>query len=81
MCPLGVTTCMIVDIGYEEAVVVPVIHGIPLLKAWAAQPLASRQIHQNLAALLDKDNNKQLNLSSKTIEDIKGNFFWIILNF
>lgn len=76
MCPLGVATCLIVDIGYEEAVIVPVIHGIPLLKAWAAQPLGSRQIHQNLAELLDKDNDKQLNLSSKTIEDIKGIFFF-----
>ena len=43
---LGVETALILDVGYEEATLIPVFEGIPVLKAWQALPLASRAVHK-----------------------------------
>lgn len=43
---LAVETAMVVDVGYKEAVVVPVCHGLPIISAWQALPLGAEAIHR-----------------------------------
>lgn len=43
---LGTETALVLDVGYEEAVLIPIFEGIPVLKAWQALPLASRAVHE-----------------------------------
>lgn len=39
---LGINTGLVLDIGYQEAVLIPVYEGIPILKAWQALPLGAK---------------------------------------
>ncbi|KAK7580186.1 hypothetical protein V9T40_000815 [Parthenolecanium corni] len=41
---LGISTALVLDIGYQEAVAIPVYEGIPILKAWQALPLGSKAV-------------------------------------
>lgn len=43
---LATETALVVDVGYCEAVVIPVCHGLPILHAWQALPLGSHTIHK-----------------------------------
>lgn len=43
---LALETAMVVDIGYKEAVVIPVCHGLPIISAWQALPLGGEAIHR-----------------------------------
>ena len=51
---LGVQTALVVDVGYAEVTVVPVFEGVPVLKAWQAQPMASEAVHGAIRELLDE---------------------------
>ncbi|ELU12418.1 hypothetical protein CAPTEDRAFT_226238 [Capitella teleta] len=42
---LGVSTGLIMDVGYTETTVMPVFEGTAILKAWQALPLAGKAIH------------------------------------
>lgn len=44
--PLVIETALVLDVGYTEAVVIPVCHGLPILHAWQALPLGSHAIHK-----------------------------------
>lgn len=41
---LGVATGLVLDVGYQEAVLIPVYEGIPILKAWQALPLGGKTV-------------------------------------
>jgi actin-related protein 10 len=43
---LGVKDGLVLDVGYSEATLIPVYENVPILKAWQAQPLASKAIHE-----------------------------------
>ena len=43
---LAVDTAMVVDVGYKEAVVIPVGYGLPIVQAWQALPLGAEAIHR-----------------------------------
>lgn len=43
---LVVDTALVLDVGYTEAIVIPVCHGLPILHAWQALPLGSQGIHR-----------------------------------
>lgn len=43
---LVVDTALVLDVGYTEAVAIPVCHGLPVLHAWQALPLASQAVHR-----------------------------------
>lgn len=43
---LAIDTALVVDVGYTEAVVIPVCHGLPIIHAWQALPLASHAVHR-----------------------------------
>ena len=45
---LGITSALVIDVGYEEATLIPIYQNVPVLKAWQAQPLASKAIHRSL---------------------------------
>ncbi|XP_067682881.1 actin-related protein 10-like [Haliotis asinina] len=49
---LGTSTGMVMDIGYKEALVIPVYEGIPVLKAWQSIPFGGKAIHSQIEAQL-----------------------------
>lgn len=42
---LAVDTGLVLDVGYTEAVVIPICHGLPILHAWQALPIGSHAVH------------------------------------
>uniref|UniRef100_A0A1B6EDD0 Actin-related protein 10 n=1 Tax=Clastoptera arizonana TaxID=38151 RepID=A0A1B6EDD0_9HEMI len=80
---LGVNKGLVIDIGYEEALLIPVFEGVAVLKAWQAQLLGGAAIELNLRKLLieacakkekndlEKITNKIMGLPDSIIEDIK----------
>jgi actin-related protein 10 len=46
LCSLGVNTALILDVGYVEAVLIPVFEGVPVLHAWQAQPRAAQAVER-----------------------------------
>ncbi|KAG5873011.1 hypothetical protein JTB14_025408 [Gonioctena quinquepunctata] len=56
---LAVETAMVVDIGYKEAVVIPVCHGLPIIQAWQALPLGAEAVHNNLRNVLSSQNTEK----------------------
>ncbi|CAL8078690.1 unnamed protein product [Calicophoron daubneyi] len=49
---LGLSTGLVLDCGYREAVVIPVCEGYTLLNSWQAGQLGSEAIYRNLEDLL-----------------------------
>lgn len=43
---LGTETALVLDVGYQEATLIPVFEGVPILKAWQALPLAAQAVHK-----------------------------------
>lgn len=43
---LGTDTVLVLDVGYQEATLIPIYEGVPILKAWQALPLAAQIVHQ-----------------------------------
>lgn len=43
---LAVDTALVVDVGYKEAVAIPVGFGLPIVQAWQALPLGGEAIHR-----------------------------------
>lgn len=43
---LGIDTALVLDVGYQEATLIPVFEGIPILKAWQALPLGGQVVHE-----------------------------------
>eukprot|EP01104_Vermistella_antarctica_P016827 TRINITY_DN582_c0_g1_i4.p1 TRINITY_DN582_c0_g1~~TRINITY_DN582_c0_g1_i4.p1 ORF type:complete len:231 (-),score=21.97 TRINITY_DN582_c0_g1_i4:7-699(-) len=48
-------TALIVDVGYSQARVLPVVEGTCVTKAFQAVPLGARAMHNNLIALLRRE--------------------------
>lgn len=67
---LGVETALVLDVGYEEATLIPIFEGIPVLKGWQALPLGSRTVHDCIRREM-KDAIPDLELSEEIVEDIK----------
>uniref|UniRef100_A0A3F2YW34 Actin-related protein 10 n=1 Tax=Anopheles dirus TaxID=7168 RepID=A0A3F2YW34_9DIPT len=68
---LAVETALVVDIGYKEAVVVPVFCGVQALYAWEAQPLAAESVHAEIRRQLVACGVAEQLLTEATVEDIK----------
>lgn len=43
---LGIDTALVLDVGYTEAVAIPICYGLPILHAWQALPLAAHAVHR-----------------------------------
>ncbi|KAL2728529.1 actin-related protein 10 isoform X2 [Vespula squamosa] len=67
---LGTDTVLVLDVGYQEATLIPIYEGVPILKAWQALPLAAQIVHQNIKTYL-KDSVPDYDLTEEIIEDIK----------
>lgn len=52
---LGLSSALVLDCGYKEAVVLPVLEGYTLVNSWQAGPLGSRAVYKNLELLLLKN--------------------------
>uniref|UniRef100_A0A182SGX0 Actin-related protein 10 n=1 Tax=Anopheles maculatus TaxID=74869 RepID=A0A182SGX0_9DIPT len=68
---LAVETALVVDIGYKEAVVVPVFCGVQALYAAEAQPLAAESVHNEIRRQLVASGVDEKLLTETTVEDIK----------
>ena len=68
---LAVETALVVDIGYKEAIVVPVFCGVQALYAWEAQPLAAESVHNEIRRQLIESGVDEGLLTESTVEDIK----------
>ncbi|XP_058832596.1 actin-related protein 10 [Topomyia yanbarensis] len=68
---LAVDTALVVDIGYKEAVVVPVYSGVQAVFAWEAQPLAAEAVHEHIKGELILNGIDEQLLTDYVIEDIK----------
>lgn len=83
---LGISSALVIDVGYTETVVLPIFEKVPILSAWEAVPLGAQAIHRRLEAeLMEKGKVKGsvseekvlgvvLNepLSESVLEDIKA---------
>lgn len=67
---LGTDTVLVLDVGYQEATLIPIYEGIPILKAWQALPLGAQVVHKNIKTYLEKS-LPDYDLTEKIIEDIK----------
>ncbi|KAL1505272.1 hypothetical protein ABEB36_004871 [Hypothenemus hampei] len=68
---LAVDTALVVDVGYKEAVVIPVGFGLPIVQTWQALPLGGEAIHKNIQVLFNNTSTGAQNLSEEVLEDIK----------
>ncbi|KYN35225.1 Actin-related protein 10 [Trachymyrmex septentrionalis] len=66
---LGIDTALVLDVGYQEATLIPIFEGIPILKAWQALPLGGQIVHENLKKYFR--DTSDLELSENIVEDIK----------
>ncbi|EFN84875.1 actin-related protein 10 [Harpegnathos saltator] len=67
---LGIDTALVLDVGYQEATLIPIFEGIPILKAWQALPLGGQTVHDNIKRYFN-GTLAGLELSEKVLEDIK----------
>lgn len=44
LAPLAISSALVLDVGYTEAVTLPVCHGLPIIHGWQALPLAAKAI-------------------------------------
>jgi actin-related protein 10 len=78
---LGITSALVLDVGYKEAVAVPIIEGVTILDALQYAPLGGKSIHfrimdelfQRNAIIREKGTENVISeqLDEKTLEDIK----------
>ncbi|XP_014213455.1 actin-related protein 10 [Copidosoma floridanum] len=67
---LGTDTTLVLDVGYNEATLIPVFEGVPILKAWQALPLAAQAVHERIKeGMKDVLTNKEK--TENLIENIK----------
>lgn len=68
---LAIDTALVVDLGFKEAIVIPVFCGVQVLNSWQAQPLAAESVHDEIKSKLVLDGVREEILSEKIVEDIK----------
>lgn len=67
---LGWDTALVLDVGYQDATLIPIYRGVPILKAWQSLPLAAEAIHELMKNKLQQI-NPMIDIDEKIIEDIK----------
>lgn len=68
---LAIDTALVVDLGYKEAIVVPVYSGVQVLHAWEAQNLAAEAVHSEIRRQLIATGVDESLLAEDIVEDIK----------
>lgn len=70
ICTLGIPSALVLDVGYQEAVLIPIFEGVPILKAWQALPLGAKVVHQYLMDALKKS-SPNVEITETIAENIK----------
>nr|XP_018896252.1 PREDICTED: actin-related protein 10 [Bemisia tabaci] len=82
---LAISSGLVIDVGHEEAVVIPVFENFPVLKGWQGQSRAAKAVEEHLKSLLIEDVEQNSDseeakkksielinkLSDSTLEDIR----------
>lgn len=68
---LAVDTALVVDLGYKEAIVIPVYSGVQVISGWQAQPLAGEAVHDEIKSNLILNGVNEEILTERVVEDIK----------
>lgn len=68
---LGISTALVLDVGYKEAILIPICEGVPVLRLWQAMPLAGEAIENQIKISVDIGQLSS-DESDDIIEDIKG---------
>lgn len=71
----GISTALVLDVGYKEAVLIPVCEGVPVLRLWQAMPLAGEIVEHQIKARVDLVQLTPYESIDNIAEDIKGNCF------
>lgn len=74
---LAIDTALVVDVGYKEAIVIPVFSGVQVLNAWQAQSLGAEAVHDEIKGQLILNGIKEEHLTPKVIEDIKARLCFV----
>ncbi|XP_011301168.1 actin-related protein 10 [Fopius arisanus] len=67
---LGWDTALVLDVGYQDATLIPVYKGVPVLKAWQSLPLAAEAVHNRMLELF-RESVPEVDFNEELIEDIK----------
>lgn len=67
---LGISTALVLDVGYKEAILIPICEGVPVLRLWQAMPLAGEAIENQIK--ISVDIGQLSDEPDDIIEDIKG---------
>ena len=68
---LAIDTALVIDIGFKEANIIPVYHGVQILNSWAAQSLGGEAVHDEIKATLILNGVREEILTERVVEDIK----------
>lgn len=73
LCTLGISTGLVLDIGYSEAIVMPVYEGVPVLNALKDLSLGGKSVEANIRRLLIEEMQELENPDQYTItvEEVK----------
>jgi len=69
---LGISTALVLDVGYKEAILIPVCEGVPVLRLWQAMPLAGEAVDNQIKTCIDMGELLPDESLDNIIEDIKG---------
>jgi len=68
---LGLSTALVLDVGYEEALAIPICEGVVMVNSSHSVPFAGKAIHKNLEDLLMKSGKVKKDTSDeKPIADV-----------
>lgn len=73
---LGISTALVLDVGYKEAILIPVSEGVPVLRLWQAMPLAGEAVEKQIKTIVDVGQLSEDESLDRIAEDIKGNIFY-----
>lgn len=78
---LGISTALVLDVGYKEAILIPVCEGIPVLRLWQAMPLAGEAVDNQVKSGINVGQLSPDESIDSIAEDIKGNLQITFLNY
>lgn len=70
---LGISTGLVLDVGYKEAILIPVCEGVPVLRLWQTMSLAGQAVENQIKTRIDIGQLSPDESIDSVAEDIKGN--------
>ncbi|KAL4120896.1 hypothetical protein QTP88_013505 [Uroleucon formosanum] len=67
---LGISTGLVLDVGYKEVILIPVCEGVPVLRLWQAMPLAGQAVENQIKTRINIGQLSDESIDS-IAEDIK----------